>query len=212
MSIFRLERAATTGALLCQRLRRCNKGIAALEFGYVVPIMLMMFLGTVELSQSITVDRRVSQVASATADLVARQTSVNEATLDDYMLIIEQLMQPYAADLLHLTIVSVYAAVPPSASTTVTPKVCWSYNRKTDKGVNTYTDEQAYGDSKATELLAGGGRSIIIAEVRYDYEPLIFSYFIKNTMPMNEKFYLAPRRSSSVQNGSHPSSESPCKT
>ena len=38
----------------------------------IVPIMGVMFIGAVELSQAITVDRRVTQVASSTADLVAR--------------------------------------------------------------------------------------------------------------------------------------------
>ena len=38
----------------------------------IVPIMSAMFIGAVEVSQAITVDRRVTQVASSTADLVAR--------------------------------------------------------------------------------------------------------------------------------------------
>ncbi len=56
-----------------RRFGRKIDGIAAVEFALIVPIMLCMFIGTVELSQAITVDRRVTQVASTTADLVARQ-------------------------------------------------------------------------------------------------------------------------------------------
>ena len=44
-----------------------------------------------------------------------------------------------------------------------------------------------------------GGTSVIVAEVKYNYQPLIFHYFITTTMPMNEKFYLKPRLSASVQ-------------
>jgi hypothetical protein len=36
-------------------------------------------------------------------------------------------------------------------------------------------------------------------EVQYDYQPLIFHYFIKTTLPMKETFYLKPRLSASVQ-------------
>jgi Flp pilus assembly protein TadG len=185
----------------CRRLAACNKGIAALEFGYVVPIMLMMFLGTVELSQAITVDRRVSHVASSTADLVARQKNVTQTTLDTYMQIIDQLMSPYEDDLLKLTIVHVYA----TAANPTQPKVCWSYNRNdngTARGVTTYTKDQNY--TGLPENLVTGGSSVVVVEVQYDYQPLILQYFIQSTMPMKEKFYLKPRLSASVQYGTDP--------
>jgi Flp pilus assembly pilin Flp len=57
---------------LIRRWKDDCEGIAAVEFAMIVPIMAIMFIGAVELSQAITVDRRVSQVASSTADLVAR--------------------------------------------------------------------------------------------------------------------------------------------
>jgi len=62
---------ARAGGLL-RRWKADSEGVAAVEFAMIVPIMAIMFIGAVELSQAITVDRRVSQVASATADLVAR--------------------------------------------------------------------------------------------------------------------------------------------
>ena len=57
---------------LARRWTASDEGVAAVEFGLIVPIMAVMFIGAVELSQAITVDRRVTQVASSTADLVAR--------------------------------------------------------------------------------------------------------------------------------------------
>ena len=41
--------------------------MAALEFAFIVPIMGVMFIGAVELSQAIIVDRRVTQIASSTS-------------------------------------------------------------------------------------------------------------------------------------------------
>lgn len=182
----------------CRNVAACNRGIAALEFGFVVPIMLMMFLGTVELSQAITVDRRVSHVASSTADLVARQKSVTQTSLDTYMQIIDQLLSPYEDDLLKLTIVHVYATI----DNPTQPKVCWSYNRNdngTARGVSTYTKGQSYTGLPAN--LVTGGTSVVVVEVQYDYQPLILQHFIQTTMPMTEKFYLKPRLSASVQYG-----------
>ena len=56
--------------------------MAAIEFALIVPIMAVMFIGAVELSQAITVDRRVTQVASSTADLVARADTTDLADRD----------------------------------------------------------------------------------------------------------------------------------
>lgn len=198
--MFKASIAAMAGRATrtCRELAACTKGIAALEFGYVVPIMLMMFLGTVELSQAITVDRRVSHVASSTADLVARQKSVTQTTLDTYMQIITQLMSPYNDDLLKLTIVHVHATVDNATQ----PKVCWSYNRNdngTTRGVATYNKGDNYTGLPAN--LVTGGTSVVVVEVQYDYAPLILQYFIKTAMPMKEKFYLKPRLSASIQYG-----------
>ncbi len=194
----KLEKFALRTASIYRRLKPCDKGIAALEFGYVVPIMAMMFVGTVELSQAITVDRRVSQIASSTADLVARQKSVTETTLDGYMLLIDQLMKPYDENLLKLTISNIYATV----AAPTTPLVCWSYSRKdgaVTKAVSTYTKGQNF-----TGLPTGiveGGTSVIVVEAQYDYVPLIFNTYITTTLPMRETFYLKPRLSASVTYG-----------
>lgn len=67
-----LSRLATRIGAAGKKCRRDRRGVAAIEFALIVPIMSAMFIGAVELSQVITVDRRVTQVASATADLVAR--------------------------------------------------------------------------------------------------------------------------------------------
>ena len=37
-----------------------RRGLAAIEFAMLVPIMLVMFFGTVELSSGVAVDRKVS--------------------------------------------------------------------------------------------------------------------------------------------------------
>jgi Flp pilus assembly protein TadG len=54
------------------RFAKDSSGAAAVEFAMLLPIMFMLFYGTIEFSQALTVDRRVTQIASATADLVAR--------------------------------------------------------------------------------------------------------------------------------------------
>lgn len=200
-----------------KRFLRSTSGIAAVEFALVVPIMLCMFIGTVELSQAITVDRRVTQVASSTADLVARQRTVNVTTLNGYMQIIDQLMSPYSATPLKLTISNVY-------STTAQPtirKVCWLYHRNNTsaQGANTAISKggnytSATGGTLPTGVIdSAGGTSVVVVEVSYLYQPVLFfssstievrgaqlsSYIGAAGITMRETFYLKPRLSASVQ-------------
>jgi Flp pilus assembly protein TadG len=173
-----------------RRFRRDKRGVAAIEFAMVVPLMVMMFVGTVEFSQAITVDRRVSQVASSTADLVARAKSLSPTEMNGIMDVIEQLVKPYDHTLLKLTVLNVQA----SPSDVNTTKVCWSYSH--NGGTGSYPKDSSY------ELPAGvveAGDSVIVAEVSYAYTPLIFDYFIKTTKTLEEKFYLKPRLSSYVK-------------
>jgi Flp pilus assembly protein TadG len=71
---------------LISRYRADSSGVAAIEFAFVVPVMFVMFVGAVELSQAVTVDRRVTQSASSVADLVARkETKITPAEIADIM-------------------------------------------------------------------------------------------------------------------------------
>ena len=53
-----------------------RRGLAAIEFAMIVPIMLVMFFGTVELSSGVAVDRKVTLVARTLSDLTSQSSSV----------------------------------------------------------------------------------------------------------------------------------------
>lgn len=184
-SIF--KRLAT---LLGRRAIRDEKGVAAIEFAMVVPVMVMLFVGAVEFSQAITVDRRVTQVASSTADLIARTKSTTTTEVASVMEIITELMKPYATTPLKLTILNVYSD-PNDATMT---KVCWSYNH--NGGSGSYSNGQTY--TLPTGVVQAG-ESVVVAEVTYAYTPILFNYFIKTTTNFTETFYLKPRLSSSIE-------------
>jgi Flp pilus assembly protein TadG len=175
---------------LMRRLHCNAEGVAAVEFALIAPIMFVLFVGAVEFSQAITVDRRVTQVASSTADLVAREKSTTTTNVSGIMEIIGHLMRPYDPTRLKVTVLDVSANINNAADT----RVCWSYNH--NGGANTYTDDQPY---TLPSGLVEAGSSVIVAEVTYDYQPLIFDYFIEAAFPLEERFFLKPRLSSYVE-------------
>ena len=51
---------------------RDRSGIAAIEFAVIVPVMLVMFFGTVEFPPAIAVDRKVTLIARTLSDLTSQ--------------------------------------------------------------------------------------------------------------------------------------------
>ena len=186
---FALTRAKLRSLL--GRLRRDHEGVAAVEFAFIVPIMFMMFIGCWEISQAVTIDRRVGQSASSSADLVARApvAGLTTADVDGLMAIINQLMKPYNVAPLTVKIVSVKSVV---ASQFV---VDWS---RDNHGGTPYGRNSAYaGLPVMNPPFLAVGESVIVSEATYHYVPLVISYFV-STYDMSEKFYLKPRNSSCV--------------
>ena len=192
MQVAALSNLKVRMAAFAARIAHDRRGVAAVEFAMIVPVMFLLFVGSIEFSQALTVDRRVTQSASASADLIARApaTGLTTAEVDGQMRIVEQLMEPYDLSKLTVRIYSVKAQLVNGATTY---KVDWS---RDNRGGTPLPRGSAY---TAIPLnLIAGGESVIIAEAVYNYTPLIFKYFITQAFEMQEKFYLKPRNSSCV--------------
>jgi Flp pilus assembly protein TadG len=161
----------------------------------ILPIMFFLFVGTIEFSQALTVDRRVTQSASSTADLIARAPSQGLTTtqVDNELRIIEQLIRPYDIAALTVVILSVKAATAPGNPGALTYTVDWS---RDNHGGTPYAHNSDY--AKIPDGLLAAGESVIVAEAAYNYTPLIFNYFIKNAFNLEERFFLKPRNASCV--------------
>ncbi len=180
-------------------MRRCSasqEGVAAIEFAMIAPILTFMFIGSVELSQAITVDRRVTQVASSTADLVARaEQQISQSEITDIMKVGGYILKPYSEAPLQIVMRNVTSS--PTDATVA--KQSWSC---TYKGTG-QTQTCACSSTSYTlpSNLVGTNDSVVISEVTYAYKPLIFDYFMKKstggsgsgTYTLSETAYLKPR-------------------
>lgn len=181
---------------LLQKLAGNAQGAAAVEFAMIAPLMFMMFVGSVEFSQAISVDRRVTQAASATADLVARAPSegVTATQIDRDMSLVGQLIAPYELSALTVEVVSVKAQAAPGNPGALNYVVDWSRN---NRGGTPYARNSPAPFGMPQGLLVAG-ESTIVGRAFYNYTPLIFSYFISEAFMLEEKFYLKPRNSACV--------------
>ena len=174
---------ARNGVAFARRWKSDKSGVAAVEFAMIVPIMFFMFIGAVEISQAITVDRRVTQVASAMADLVARkETSITQTEMGDITKIGSYIMMPYSQSPLQVVVRNVSS----SAADATKTKQSWPC---TFKGLGSNPLPTCTCMNETYNLpanLVTTNDSVVVADVTYTYTPLIFDYFLKKTLPSGE--------------------------
>lgn len=161
---------------------RDRKGLAAVEFALIAPVMVAMFYGVVELSSAIDCNSRVARVSSTVADLVAQSTAVSSADTTNIFNAANAILFPYAAANAKVVVSSLVA----NSSGVVT--VEWSDPQNTSKRT-----------SPPANIPAGilpANTSVIYAEVTYSFTPAI-SYFL-GTINLTGNFYSKPRRSVKV--------------
>ena len=71
-----------------------KSGLAALEFAIILPVMVFLLLGSVDLLDALSVNRRAENVAASLADVVARDTAVTNAEMSGIWSALNLLMYP----------------------------------------------------------------------------------------------------------------------
>jgi Flp pilus assembly protein TadG len=165
-------------------LRYNEQGISAVEFALIAPLLIILYLGAIELSLLMEVDRRVTQTSASLGDLTARLSTVTDTDMEEMFAAAKVLMEPYEAADAQMRISSIVDDGNGVA------KVAWSDAH----------NMSAYNKDEVVTIPAGimpSPGSIIMAEVSYDYVSE-FGYIISTSKTISDKFYLRPRRVSEI--------------
>ncbi len=163
--------------LLLVRVGREDRGAVLIEFAFVLPILLVLFLGLAEFTEAFSVNRKLATTAGAVSDLVSQQASVNNAFLMDIGSLAEELMKPHATGPLQVVIVSVVS----DADGNVT--VDWSFPS------SAYAQGAPY--TLPDEDLINENSSLIAVETTYDFTPAVGSFL--GSFEMSQAAYFRPR-------------------
>jgi Flp pilus assembly protein TadG len=181
-------------------VRFCSdrRGVAAIEFAFIVPVLLVMYFVTMEASQAIETSKKVSRIGSMVADLVTQQTSVTQADVDAIMKIGTSTLQPYNRSTPNIIV----TAIQMTDEASPTARVVWSR-----KVVNGAYSADAKKDEPTTVPTTLNIRNtfLIRVESQLGYQPIIAwdvdnakrvgltsSFF--SIINMGETYYLRPRR------------------
>lgn len=170
---------------MLRRLRSDQRGLAAVEFALIAPVMILLYCGLAELTMAMMAERRAAHAASVVADLVAQSSQVTGSQVTDIFSVAKAIMDPFAATTLKLRITSVTADV------NAVPKVSWSQG----SGLSPLAVGATVTSVPANLLVAGD--SVIMADVQYAFtSPLQIT--LPSPVSFSDTFFLKPRASPSV--------------
>lgn len=164
-----------------------TRAVAGVEFAIVVPFMLLLYVGGVELGNGLAISVKVSKTAHTIADLVSRNACVTDSTLSTMLGASSATIAPYSSGnaMIRVSEISTDA----SGNATVT----WS------KALNGTPLPTGQPMTLPADLGTPSppNVSLILGEVTYQYTPNL-GYTITGTVPIIDSYYLFPRVSSSV--------------
>ena len=182
-----------------RRFGRDRRGVSAVEFAFIAPVMIGLYLGCVEISEGVAVDRKVSLVAGALANLTAScgSSNANSGSCANNILSATEMNNILAAS---SAIIAPYNA----ANLTMTVS-CLSVDANKNVTMKWSTGTLQSGSVTIPPALAAVPGTLIYSTVSYAYTPIV-GYTITGSLTLSDHMYMSPR----TQAPSYPDSTKTC--
>jgi Flp pilus assembly protein TadG len=88
-----------------KRLAKDERGVSAIEFVLIFPLLVTMMAGTVDIGQALTVSRKMNQVVSTLGDMTSQQTAWTTSDIDAIIAGTATIIEPFSKTDLKIDIV-----------------------------------------------------------------------------------------------------------
>ena len=170
--------------LFLRRFGVDERGVSAVEFALIAPLMIAFYFGVCEFCQGFMAQKRVGHIASTVADLVAQDDVVRTSELNDIFSVSSNLIRPFTTTGLTQRVSSVLV------DSTGTARVVWSQGQGVGPRAADSTVALPAG-------LAARGESVIMSEVAYAYQSPVGA-MLPGITNLERTYYLRPRRAQQV--------------
>ena len=181
MATNRLTAALSSAKRALVAVARRESGMAAVEFSLILPILVVLWIAGVEITQGLSVDRRLNNLSSSIGDLVSRSKAVTYGDVDRIFDIAPGALFPYATTGLTMRVTAV--TIDGSQNATAT----WSRAENT----TAYSTNQNM-NSLVPLSLRVANTQVIMAEATFPYKPAV-GYLITGTKTLSDRVFFVPR-------------------
>lgn len=178
------------------RFRQANDGVAAIEFAFIAPVMLIMFFGIFEAGRAYSMHRRFADASNMIGDLVTREQEIKEADLEGIYGLIPTALAQFGSSSANMTVEVVPVHIPITGGK---KQVRVYAQPKTYKGKTTPPSCSTYAVTKeAEDVLKNTSFGLVIVKSSFSYQPLlnypVLSEAFKSVVWQHEAVF-APRQS-----------------
>lgn len=151
-----------------RKLWRDNRGVAAIEFALLLPLLVVLLIGSLEVTFKIWSTQKAEKLSVTLADVVAQSQTVTMSDLASLTDTVDRIMDPFPFDEDGVVIISsVYRA---QNETEVT--VNWQFMTSGSLTVSSKIGEIGEDATLPLGLTVNERENIIVAEVYYRYTPI----------------------------------------
>jgi Flp pilus assembly protein TadG len=185
----------TTGVLTglmhtAHRLRGSREGVGAVEFALIAPVLIVLYMGSLEVSVAMSVNKKLARASSTVADLITQENSVTKDDLKSMINVAESVMTPFRSDGIKVKVtgISINGAGVATAS--------WSWQQDGTK---------PYADGSTQTLpsdLAIPNTFLVRTELEFDHQLLLVLPGLSDvdirTLSMKKTYHLRQRLGTEV--------------
>ncbi|MEQ8965140.1 MAG: pilus assembly protein [Azospirillaceae bacterium] len=184
MTIMGIRRAAGLG----RRLARDRRGAIIVELAYALPVFTLLVLGCVELSRYVLLHQKLQRTTVTVADLMTRHASWTEDEITDMFFAVSHVATPFDMATRGIVILS-------GLTTDSDGDVIVAWQRSGAGGLAAASEIGSAGQqiSPPDGLVINDGEVVVVAEVKYDFDPLLVP-MLDSEEPLYNRVFFRPRR------------------
>jgi len=162
-----------------RNLKTDTTGVVAVEFALILPFLLLILMGVIELSNGLLAKRKLLNAVQTASDLISQEIDINSTELDAIYLATHLTMNPLNSAAMTIGVASVRFD-----DNTGAPTLDWADGDNSGSVSDPLIKAEGRGEA---------GASIIIVTGSYAYQPLV-RLIIPVDFSMTETSYMRPRK------------------
>lgn len=177
---------------LLRRLIKNEEGIGAVEFALLVPVLLVLYVGAVELSTAMTIDKKVSKASAISTDILSQHENVDKSRLTEMVGIARSIIAPYNSSSLGMQVIGINIDAAGKST------IAWSWN---DANQRPFTPGE---DIEIPDAYLIANTFLLKTTVDLDYDLLLLSpeqagvEWDKSTIRLAKDYYLHQREAKDI--------------